>query len=299
MMNWNELRAFIQVADKGSVSRAADALHLTQPAVSKRIAALEADLGIQLFDRVGRRVFMTEAGSILYPRAQSMLQVQSDTTKLLENLHTRIDGRLRMATSHHIGLHRLAPVLKKFSQQFPQVQMDIRFVDSEAAQSMVLEGSSELAVVTFDPEQHRQLKYHTIWRDPLSFVCAPEMSVSRGSNNSLEALTNVPCVLPGPDTFTGQIVTRLFENAGLVLQPAMRTNYLETIAMLVSIGQGWSVLPTSMLNNLVHRFEVNCHPLSRTLGGITHPARTLSNAGAAFIKILEQHSDQSTLGDSE
>ena len=109
MMNWNELRAFIQVADRGSFSRAADALHLTQPAVSKRIAALEADLGIQLFDRVGRRVFMTEAGSILYPRAQSMLQVQSDTTKLLENLHTRIDGRLRMATSHHIGLHRLAP----------------------------------------------------------------------------------------------------------------------------------------------------------------------------------------------
>ena len=102
MMNWNELRAFIQVADRGSFSRAADALHLTQPAVSKRIAALEADLGIQLFDRVGRRVFMTEAGSILYPRAQSMLQVQSDTTKLLENLHTRIDGRLRMATSHHI-----------------------------------------------------------------------------------------------------------------------------------------------------------------------------------------------------
>ncbi len=293
MMNWNELRAFIQVADKGSFSRAADTLHLTQPAVSKRIAALEADLGIQLFDRIGRRVYMTEAGSILYPRAQSMLQDQSDARKMLENLHTRIDGRLRMATSHHIGLHRLAPVLKDFSQQFPRVQMDIRFVDSEAAQSMVLEGSSELAVVTFDPEQHEQLNYQAIWNDPLSFVCAPEMSALRAGTNSLDALTAVPCILPGPDTFTGQIVTRLFENAGLVLQPTMRTNYLETIAMLVSIGQGWSVLPTSMLNDLVRQFEVNCLPLSRILGGITHPERTLSNAGTAFMKILEHHSDHS------
>ena len=291
MMNWNELNAFVQVADKGSFSRAAEILHLTQPAVSKRIASLEQDLGIPLFDRVGRRVFMTEAGSILYPRALSMLQAQADTTKLLENLHTRIDGRLRMATSHHIGLHRLAPVLKDFSRQFPQVQMDIRFVDSEVAQSMVLEGTSELAVVTFDPLKQTQLKYHVIWEDALSFVCAPELSISREHRNSLQSLTGIPCILPGPNTFTGQIVTHLFESAGLVLQPTMRTNYLETIAMLVSIGQGWSVLPTNMLNQLVRKFKVSCAPLVRTLGGITHPERTLSNAGTAFMAILKQHAD--------
>jgi len=294
MMNWNELLAFIQVADRKSFSRAAEALYLTQPAVSKRIASLEQDLGIRLFDRVGRSVFMTEAGSILYPRALTMLQVQADTTKLLENLHTRIDGSLRMATSHHIGLHRLAPVLKDFSRKFPQVQMDIRFVDSEVAQSMVLEGSSELAVVTFDPQTDNLLEYHTIWNDELSFVCAPELSISRDQSNSLQSLISVPCILPGPNTFTGQIVTRLFEKAGLVVQPRMRTNYLETIAMLVSIGQGWSVLPTSMLNQLVRKFEVHCAPLSRTLGGITHPERTLSNAGSAFMDILKQHADNSS-----
>ncbi|MBV1905767.1 MAG: LysR family transcriptional regulator [Pseudomonadales bacterium] len=291
-MNWNELKAFIEVAETGSFSRAAEILHLTQPAVSKRIATLELDLGLPLFDRIGRHVFMTEAGTVLFPRAQSMLQAKKDTRKLLENLNTRIDGRLRMATSHHIGLHRLAPVLKDFSSSFPQVQMDIRFVDSEAAQKLVLDGTTELAVVTFDPLKQTHLTYHAIWSDPLSFVCSPEMDIANKQELKLEELLKVPCILPDLDTFTGQIVAQLFEQANLKLHPTMRTNYLETIAMLISIGQGWSVLPSSMLNEEIQAFDVNCNALFRILGGITHPDRTLSNAGTAFLAILEQHADR-------
>ena len=132
-MRMNDLRAFLAVAQSGSFSTAAMSLHLTQPAISKRIGNLERDLGLNLFDRVGKRVYLTDAGTLLTPRAAALLTEIDDTQRLLRNLHTQVDGTLNLATSHHVGLHRLAPVLKTFNLEHAAVQLEIQFEDSEAA----------------------------------------------------------------------------------------------------------------------------------------------------------------------
>ena len=79
-------------------------------------------------------------------------------------------GVLSLATSHHVGLHRLAPVLKSFTQRFPEVRLDIRFEDSEAAHDLVRHAHAELAVVTLDPQGPADLEYEELWDDPLWFV---------------------------------------------------------------------------------------------------------------------------------
>ena len=71
-MNWNDLQTFLTVAQAKSFSRAADTLHLTQPAISKRIQRLEADFGVSLFDRVGKQIHLTAAGNLLRPRAEAL-----------------------------------------------------------------------------------------------------------------------------------------------------------------------------------------------------------------------------------
>jgi len=132
-MDLANLNAFIAVAETRSFSLAAERLHLTQPAVSKRIAALEAQLDVRLFDRLGREIGLTEAGRALLPRAYQILNVLDDTRRALTNLNGDIGGRLSLATSHHIGLHRLPPLLRAFTRAHPQVSLDIRFLDSEVA----------------------------------------------------------------------------------------------------------------------------------------------------------------------
>jgi DNA-binding transcriptional LysR family regulator len=113
--NWNttmdlaNLNAFIAIAETGSFSGAGERLHLTQPAISKRIAGLEQQLKVRLFDRLGREVGLTEAGRALLPRAYQILNVLDDTRRALTNLTGEVSGRLTLATSHHIGLHRLPP----------------------------------------------------------------------------------------------------------------------------------------------------------------------------------------------
>ena len=109
-MDLASLDTFIAIAETGSFSAAGERLHLTQPAVSKRIAALEQQLDARLFDRIGREISLTEAGRALLPRAYQILNVLDDTRRALTNLNGEVSGRLTLATSHHIGLHRLPPL---------------------------------------------------------------------------------------------------------------------------------------------------------------------------------------------
>src|SRR5258706_300658 len=115
------LQAFLAVAESGSFSRAAERIYLTQPAISKRIAVLERSLGLPLFDRIGRRVQLTEAGRALFERSRAILNDLEDAKRSLANLSGQIRGALSLATSHHIGLHRIPRALKQFHARYPEV----------------------------------------------------------------------------------------------------------------------------------------------------------------------------------
>ena len=115
-MDIQALIAFIEIAECGSFSLAAQNLHLTQPAVSKRIAGLESRLGARLLDRIGRRARLTQAGALLLPRARAIVRAMQLAEQEIRDLSDTVSGTLHLATSHHIGLHRLPPVLSGFSR---------------------------------------------------------------------------------------------------------------------------------------------------------------------------------------
>ncbi|WP_120996352.1 LysR family transcriptional regulator [Stutzerimonas urumqiensis] len=290
-MDLASLNAFIAIAESGGFSIAAERLHLTQPAVSKRIAALEQQLGVRLFDRLGREIGLTEAGRALLPRAYRILNELDDTRRALSNLSGEVSGRLSLATSHHIGLHRLPPLLRTFTRAHPQVNLDIRFLDSEVAYDEVLHGRAELAVITLAPETAMPVRAVQVWDDPLAFVTAPEHPLACNGQVRLSDVAGYPAVFPGGNTFTHHIVRRLFEREGLNANIAMSTNYMETIKMMVSIGIAWSVLPRTMLDEQVVALPLPGARLSRSLGYIVHTERSLSNAAQAFMALLDQARD--------
>lgn len=290
-MDLANLNAFIAIAETGSFSGAAERLFLTQPAISKRIASIEQQLKLRLFDRLGREVSLTEAGRALLPRAYQILNVLDDTRRALNNLNGEVSGRLTLATSHHIGLHRLPPLLREFTRTHPKVALDIQFLDSEVAYDEILHGRAELAVITLAPEPHSLIRAVPVWDDPLDFVVAPEHRLTRQKAVSMADIARHPAVFPGGNTFTHHIVHRLFEAQGLTPNIAMSTNYLETIKMMVSIGLAWSVLPRTMLDEQVASIALPGIQLTRQLGYILHTERTLSNAAHAFMTLLDAQVD--------
>lgn len=287
-MDLANLNTFIAIAEQGSFSLAGNQLHITQPAVSKRLATLEEQLGVRLFDRMGREVKLTQAGHTLLPRAYRIVNELEDSKRALSNLSGTVSGRLSLATSHHIGLRRLPAILRRFTKEHPEVVLDIRFLDSEVAYSDVLQGRCELALITLSPHHVEHLESVKVWQDDLVFVVAPEHPLSHKKHISLQDLSAYPAVFPGSQTFTSKIALKLFTDAGLTPNISMHTNYMETIKMMVSIGLAWSVLPRTMLDEELVELDVPDIQLSRDLGYIVHTERTLSNAANAFMTLLSE-----------
>ena len=291
-MDTQNLRAFLLVAESGSFSNAAKKLHLTQPAVSKRIAQLEEQLNVSLFDRIGRTVSTTEAGEALLPHARAVQLELQAAQQSVRDLSGEVRGRLRLATSHHIGLHRLPPLLSFFSKAFPAVQLDIDFMDSEQAYELTLQGEVELAVVTLSPSPVSNIVTRPIWLDPLDFMVQQGTELTRKKTLGLKELSQQPAILPGLNTYTGQIVKSLFEQRNLPMQTAITTNYLETIRMMASVGLGWTVLPRSMRDPSLATLPIHDAYIERTLGAVHHEGRSLSRAARAFMDALESFEDR-------
>lgn len=289
-MDTQSLRAFLAVTESGSFSLAAEKLHLTQPAVSKRIAALEAQLDCRLFDRIGRKVSLTEAGRALLPSARRILQDVGDAMRAIHELHGQVAGPLSLGISHHIGLHRLPPVLKAFTQHYPAVTLDIAFLDSEQAYAQVLQGQRDLGVITLAPDNQPPLEQFCVWRDDLVVTVSPSHPLAAKNPVTLTDLSRHRAILPGLNTYTGQIIHTLFQQQGLPLDVAMSTHYLESLKMMVSVGLGWSVLPTTLLDESIVGLRLKTQALSRELGCVFHRDRHLSNAAAAFIALLREAS---------
>lgn len=285
-MDTQLLTAFVGVAEAGSFTQAAERLHLSQPAISKRITALESQVGRPLFDRVGRSVSLTDAGHTLLPYAHKALQDIEDARRALSQLHAQVGGRLSIGTSHHIGLHRMPPVLGQFTRDYPQVDLDIHFMDSEVACQAVLAGKLELGIVTLPTQPLPHLRARLVWPDPLAVVAAPNHPLAGRRQVSLVQLAEHPAVLPDEATYTHRIVTGALEREGVRPHVRLATNYLETLKMLVGIGLGWSVLPESMLDDSLARLNVPRLRLRRELGLVWHERRTLSGAAQALMRLL-------------
>ena len=285
-MDIASLRAFLAVAETGSFSRAAGRLHLTQPAVSKRVAALESELDLPLFDRIGKQVQLTEGGRALLPRARRILLELEDSRRVLRNLSEQVGGELRIATSHHIGLHHLPPALRRFAGRYPAVELDLHFMESEEACEAIHHGDLELAVITLPPRADADLQQQRLWPDPMAVV------VGRGHPLFAQPPTNAArllahaAILPERGTYTRALVEGAF---GKPLRVRMATNYLETIKMLVSVGLGWSVLPRSLISEELRAVEIDGLAIQRELGVVWHARRTLSNAARAMIDILQEN----------
>ncbi len=282
-MNISDLRAFVSVSEHGSFSLAAEALYLTQPAVSKRIAALEQELGARLFDRIGRTTSPTEAGRALLHHAQRILGEVEDSRRAIANLEHSVKGQLKLATSHHIGLHRLPGVLKQFIHHYPDVQLDLSFMDSEQACRAVEQGEQELSLITLPPQKSTALELIDVWTDRLVLTVSPNHPLAREAQITPEVLARHPAILPARGTYTRELIDQQLGLPGI--NTKLETHYLETIKMMVEVGMGWSLWPDNMLDDDLKPRQGRNIVVERKLGIVRHPQRTLSNAARAFIDI--------------
>lgn len=281
------VEAFLAVVDHGSFSQAAESLHLTQPAISKRLAALETQLGHPLIERGSRQLRLTDAGHRLLPHARRILDDIHNARQELDHLSDEIGGALTLIISHHIGLHHLPAWLKRFNKRYPGVQLQLRFMESERAFDHLDKREAELAFATLNDRIVEQFQVHHVWKDPMQFVVGHDHPLAQGGTPDLATLARHEAILPAATTETYRVVSHLFLTEGHNLQAQMPTNYLETIKVMCAAGLGWSVLPDNMLDESLVPLEMP-YKLSRLLGAVGLARRRPFNAAQAFLQVVRE-----------
>jgi DNA-binding transcriptional LysR family regulator len=150
MIDLAKLQTFLHVAQSMSFSEAATQLHLTQPTISHHIKMLERDLGVELFDRSGSGLRLTEAGSLLFPRARRLVREVFEIQQMMESLEDKIVGHLRIACSTTTGKYVLPQFAARFHDQHPGVNISILRCTSPLVVPQLLREEADLGVVSYD-----------------------------------------------------------------------------------------------------------------------------------------------------
>lgn len=296
-LDQQQILSFLAVAETGSFSGAARRLHLTQPAISKRVALLEAQLGFELFERLPKRLELTEAGNALLPAARRLRQALDDFAECPQAMDTAQRGRLSIALSHYAGLHLLPAALEAFNRQHPAVLLDLRFVESETALALVSQGQVRLAYATLAEghltkdalsRTHADIQAEPLWQERL----VPLGAVRQVRNETAEFWRTRPMILPAANTSTRQLIDHWLQRNGLTPTAVIEVNQLDSIALLVGTGIGWSVLPETLMHEKICPIPaLNQENPVRQLGLMRLADRPITPLAAAFMATVASHRD--------
>jgi len=204
--------------------------------------------------------------------------------QMIAELSGEISGVLQLATSHHIGLHRLPPYLRRFNLLYPKVEFALKFMDSESGCAAVAEGMLEMGVVTLPEARTDKLKLHKVWDDPLQIMVGRDHPLAHCKDS--KKLEYFPAIVPEKGSETRRLIESSLRKVGVNLRARIETNYLETIRTLVASGLGWSVLPMSMQNDDLTCLTLPGITFERSLGIVRREGGQLSKAAQKLFDLL-------------
>jgi DNA-binding transcriptional LysR family regulator len=236
-----QLEAFVEAARRGNVSRAADALYLTQPALSARLKALEADLGTTLLVRTKRGVHLSEAGQAFLPFAQRALAAAGDGRQLLIELGRGGVGRLAIGAAPAVATSVLPRMLRQFRADHPKVQLVVRTGHSDQVLQMVLREEVDVGIV-------RELRNPDVvsvplYEDELVLVVEPGHRFAEQGAIELAEISNEHLVLFDRTSSYHELTSTLFREAGVVPRGVMEVDAIDAAKKMVEHGLGVALLP--------------------------------------------------------
>lgn len=213
-MNISQLKTFLMVVEHGSFSAAARAMHLSQPAVTMQIQALEADLGATLLDRQYRKVEPTEAGTALLPFARRVLDEIEDARETLASLSGQVTGRLELAASTTPGQYVLPRLLGSFLKEHPEVTVALAVMDTAQVVEAIESGQAGLGMTGAEMRGAKAV-FEQLGADELVMICPPGHELASLSNPTLEQAVQAPFIMREEGSGTRLVTEEALRRAGV------------------------------------------------------------------------------------
>lgn len=234
------LKVFRVTAEQLSFRKASELLHISQPAVSQQIHALEEEAGVRLFDRTGKHISLTEAGTVLLKYARKAAQTMEEATEALASLKGEVSGKLRLGASTTVAQYVLPRILGAFQRQHPRVQLSVISGNTEHMVEALAEGKIDLGIIE-GPAMRRDIKTEKLLEDRMVLIVAAGHEWVEAGSISPQALQQAQLLLREQGSGSRRVVELALKRAGVPtkhLQVAMELDSTEAIISGVEAGLG-------------------------------------------------------------
>jgi DNA-binding transcriptional LysR family regulator len=264
-LNPAHVRTLREIARHGSFSRAAESLHLSQPAVSLHMRQLEARCGTALLERVGKRAFPTPAGAVLLEHAGRAFAELEAAQEALRQLRGVVAGRLRLGTGATASIHLLPPLLGRMRARYPELELIVVTGNAPEIAAAVSANELDVALVTL-PVTGRQLQVTPLLLDPLVAVGPPGQAWPGRGALTAAVLARHPLIVYERGGTIRRVIDGWFRRGRVRPRIVMELGNEEAIKKLVGAGLGVSVSPVMAVRDEVRSGALSMRPLSPALG---------------------------------
>ena len=294
-MDLREVRTFVCVADLGTVSRAAEHLHITQPALSRRIANLERELGVRLFDRTGRRLLLTSEGAQLLGECRGLLNHFRGIRERADGLRRGDAGMLRVSASPHLIEGLFPDFLRHYAKRYPNVHVRLVEVVGPQSLDMLDRGETDLAQAVARAIKPDERTFGAFSLAPMEMLaaCPPGLNLGRNGTIEIAALAPYPLLQATEDFAMRRSFDSACRLAGFAPNYILECRSPHALLAMAQAGHGIAIIPSALRapRYRVRRLRVlyRGKPLSEPLTMLYDKRRPLPRYAKVFCDLLAEH----------
>ncbi|HZD59671.1 MAG TPA: selenium metabolism-associated LysR family transcriptional regulator [Anaerolineae bacterium] len=290
-MNFNHLKAFWAVAKYVSYSQAARELYVSQSTISIQVKKLEEELGVELFEQLGKKVYLTKAGEELYRYANTIFSLADESKRAIQEIRGLCAGRLIIGASTTPGIYLLPPIISSFQQKYPNVNISLEISNTHKVLERLLANELDLGIVgqeLVNNQLHTELLLH----DELVVIASSNHQLAQQSSISTGELANQRLILREPGSNTREVVEEKARLSGISLKASMQLSSVEAIKKAVAANLGVSVVSKLALElelsaGILKALSFRDQRLLRHINLTYHKGKKLMPAAREFIGFLK------------
>ncbi|NYE56626.1 selenium metabolism-associated LysR family transcriptional regulator [Carboxydothermus ferrireducens] len=292
-MNLNYLKIFHTVAKHQGFTKAAEELLISQPTISVQIKNLEQELGLELFQKLGRKVYLTEAGQTLYQYTTKIFNQLEEAENALRDLKGLGKGRLLVGASTTPGIYVLPEILGQYRKLYPGIEVVLDISNSHEIEQKLLHHELEIAFCGGEGIVHPQIEAKTITHDELVIVVAEDHPLARKSAVTLDQILTEPFILREPGSSTRIALEQRLQQLGKKIKVAMQFSSLEAIKQAVAANLGIALLSRFVIDQEVcagrlHILKIPELTIRREIKLLRHKDNKPSAQVQAFLRLLQE-----------
>lgn len=287
-MELKQLEYFMTLSQELHFTRAAEKLGITQPSLSQQIRLLEHEVGMPLFDRVGKKTMLTEAGRALLHHGYNVFHELSQARAVISELQGLKRGTLKIGALLTVVNYLLPPTVMGFHNSYPNVELSVLGLRTGDIYNGLLQNELDLGIV-FLPMEHEDLETIPLYKENLALAVAVDHPIAQAAFVTLDILKETPSVLLPNTYFLRQIINEQCRSLAFTPQPVLEMTTMESIVTMVSKGVGVTILPKGYLDYINNSYICTIplkNPLLTTQIGIVY--RKNKHLCAASRVFMEQ-----------